>query len=153
MSISEAKITEDMKAAMKAKDKVALTTLRALKAAFKNAAIDKAGPDGVLDEGEMTAIIRKQIKQRLDSISQFEANDRPDLAETEKLELAVLEGYLPAALSAEEVEAIVTDAIAEVGATGKQDMGKVMKAAQEKSAGRADGKVLSQMVMQKLNQL
>jgi len=144
-------LMDDIKTAMKAKDQVALTTLRALKSAIKNVAIDKGGADAELDEAESMVVIRKQIKQRHDSITQFEDAGRPELAENEKLEIAVLEKYLPTPLTEEEMGAIVTTAIAEAGATSKADMGKVMKLAQEKSEGRADGKVLSGLVMKALS--
>ena len=139
-------VTEDIKNAMRAKDTVALSTLRALKSAIKNAAIEKGGADAVLEDSEAVAVIRKQVKQRQDSITQFEDAGRAELAEQEKAEITVLEKYLPAALTAEELEKAVTEAIAETGATSKADMGKVMKLLQEKTDGRADGKTLSQAV-------
>lgn len=144
-------ITEDIKTAMRAKDTVALSTLRALKSAVKNVAIEKGGADAVLDDQETTAVIRKQIKQRQDSITQFEGAGRSELADKEKAEMAVLEAYLPAAMTAEEIEAVVAEVIAETGATSKADMGKVMKAAQAKTEGRADGKTLSQTIQSKLS--
>ena len=150
MSIT-AQLTEDMKTAMKAKDSVALTTLRALKSAIKNAAIEKGGADAELDDTETVSIIRKQLKQRIDSIEQFESAGRSELAEKEKAEMAILEKYLPAALTAEEIAAIVKDAVTETGASSRADMGKVMKIVQEKVAGRADGKTLSQEVMKHLS--
>ncbi len=146
-----AKVMDDLKAAMKAKDSVALTVLRALKSAMKNAAIEKGGADYELSESESLAVIRKQIKQRQDSAEQFGKAGRAELAENEQKEIAVLEGYLPAAMSEAEVEKLVEDTIAELGATSKADMGKVMKALQEKAAGRADGKVLSQAVAKRLS--
>jgi uncharacterized protein YqeY len=151
MSETANRIPEDLKNAMKAKDTLALNALRALKTALTNAAIEKGGLGTALEEGEVLAVVRKQIKQRQDSIEQFEKAGRPELAATEKAEIAVLERYLPAALSAEEIAAIVEQAIAETGATGKADMGKVMKLAQERSAGRADGKTLSQEIMKRLS--
>ena len=140
----------DLKEAMKAKDTVALTTLRALKTALTNAAIESGNKDNVVEEADALAIVRKQIKQRQDSIEQFEKADRPELAESEKAEIVVLERYLPAALSAEEVASIVAEAIGETGATSRADMGKVMSAVQAKAEGRADGKTLSQEVMKHL---
>lgn len=151
MSETANRIPEDLKSAMKAKDSLALNALRALKTALTNAAIEKGGLGTPLEEGEVLAVIRKQIKQRQDSIEQFEKANRPELAATEKAEIAVLERYLPAALSAEEIATLVEQAIAETGATGKADMGKVMKLAQERSAGRADGKTLSQEIMKRLS--
>lgn len=150
MDISS-QISEDLKTAMKAKDSLSLTTLRALKSAIKNAAIEKGGADAVLDETETVNIIRKQLKQRVDSIEQFESAGRSELAEQEKAEMKVLEKYLPAALSASEISEIVQAAIAETGANSRADMGKVMKIVQEKVAGRADGKTLSQEVMKHLS--
>jgi uncharacterized protein len=139
-------ITDQLKDAMRAKDAVAMNTLRALKSALKYAAIEKLGAEGELEPADAIAVVRKQIKQRRDSVDSFAANNRPELAEKELAEIAVLERFLPAALSAEEMEALTRAAIAETGATGKSDMGKVMKWLQERTAGRADGKTLSQMV-------
>ena len=150
MSTIAGRLQEDLKTAMKARDAVALNALRALKTAMTNASIEKGGLGTVLDAGEELAVVRRQVKQRQDSIAQFSANGRPELAAVEQAEIAVLEGYLPAALSADELAALVAAAVAETGATGKADMGKVMKAAQEKAAGRADGKALSQAVMKAL---
>jgi len=151
MSTFAETVMEDLKAAMKAKDTVALSTLRALKTALTNAAIESGNKDNVVEEADALAIVRKQIKQRQDSIEQFEGAGRPELAEGEKAEIVVLEKYLPAALSPEEVTAIVEAAVAETGATSRADMGKVMKIVQEKVAGRADGKTLSQAVMKHLS--
>ena len=139
-------IADQLKDAMRAKDAVAMNTLRALKSALKYAAIEKLGAEGELEPTEAIAVVRKQIKQRRDSVESFSANNRPELAEKELAEIAVLERFLPAALSAEEIEALTKAAIAESGATGKADMGKVMKLLQERTAGRADGKTLSQTV-------
>lgn len=151
MSDLASRIPEDLKAAMKAKDTVALAVIRALKTAMTNASIEKGGLGTPLDDAEVTALIRKQIKQRQDSITQFTAAGRSELAATEQAEIAVLEKYLPANLSAEEIAAIVEAAIAETGASSKADMGKVMKLAQERTAGRADGKTLSQEVAKRLS--
>lgn len=151
MSDLATRIPEDLKAAMKAKDTIALAVIRALKTAMTNASIEKGGLGTPLDDTEITALIRKQIKQRQDSISQFTSAGRTELADKEQAEVVVLEKYLPANLSAEEITAIVEAAIAETGASGKADMGKVMKLAQERAAGRADGKVLSQEVAKRLS--
>ena len=151
MSDLASRIPEDLKAAMKAKDTVALAVIRALKTAMTNASIEKDGVSTPLDDAEETTLIRKQIKQRQDSITQFTAAGRTELAATEQAEIAVLEKYLPANLSAEEIAAIVDTAIAETGASSKADMGKVMKLAQERAAGRADGKTLSQEVAKRLS--
>ncbi len=150
MSTTAARIPEDIKTAMRAKDALALNTLRALKSALTNAAIEKGSPSTVLEENEVLTVIRKQIKQRVDSCEQFEKAGRAELAETEKAEIAILNQYLPAALAAEEIETIVKSAIAETGAAGKADMGKVMKRCQELADGRADGKLLSSLVMKLL---
>lgn len=144
-------LNEDLKDAMRAKDTLALGTLRAVKSALKNAAIEQGGADTVLDETQTVSIIRKQIKQRHDSVEQFSKAGRSELADKESAEIAILERYLPAALSAEEVSAMVQAAIAETGASSRAEMGKVMKILQEKSAGRVDGKTLSQAVMQALS--
>ncbi|MDE0593884.1 MAG: GatB/YqeY domain-containing protein [Roseibacillus sp.] len=144
-------LNEDLKDAMRAKDTLALSTLRAVKSALKNAAIGQGGADTVLDETQTVSIIRKQIKQRQDSVEQFSKGGRSELAEKESAEIAILERYLPAALTPEEVSAMVQAAIAETGASSRAEMGKVMKIVQEQSAGRVDGKTLSQAVMQALS--
>ena len=144
-------ITENLKTAMRAKDKQTLNTLRALKSAIKNAAIAKGGADAELDDAEETNIIRKQVKQRQDSIEQFEKAGRAELADVEKAEIEILNTYLPAALSTEELGTLVDAAIAETGASSRADMGKVMKILQESTGGRADGKTLSQEVMKRLS--
>ena len=136
---------------MKARDAVALNTLRALKSALKNAAIEKGGADTELDETETSGIIRKQVKQRRDSVEQFEKAGRQELADNEKSEIAILETFLPAALTAGELTALVEAAVAETGASTRADMGRVMKLLQERTAGRADGKALSQEVMKLLS--
>ncbi|RYD45005.1 MAG: GatB/YqeY domain-containing protein [Verrucomicrobiaceae bacterium] len=151
MSDTAARIPEDIKTAMKAKDTTALNALRALKSALTNAAIEKGGLGTALEEAEVLAVIRKQIKQRVDSIEQFEGNGRPELAVSEKAEIEILSRYLPAALTEEQMLAIVEQAVTETGATGKADMGKVMKRAQELADGRADGKALSAAVMKHLS--
>ena len=146
----QAQVDNDIKDAMRARDMPRLNTLRMLKAAMKNAAIEKGGADAVLDDVEASAIIRKQIKQRQDSIEGFEKGGRPELAANEKLEIEVLSAYLPQALSAEEVSSIVKEAIAEAGATSKQQMGAVMKIVTAKAAGRTDGRTLSSEVQKQL---
>jgi uncharacterized protein len=149
MSINE-KIANDLKDAMRAKDQGAMTALRALKSALKYAAVEKHGADGVLDDTDALAVVRKQLKQRRDSIEQFTAGGRADLADKELAEVAILERYLPAGLSEAEVTALVDAVIAELGATDKKQMGQVMKVLQERAAGRADGKLLSQAVSARL---
>lgn len=139
-----------MKTAMREKNTVALNTVRMLKSAIKNAAIEKGGANAELTDAEVMAVVRKEVKKRQDSIEQYEAAGRDELADQEKAEIEVLNGYLPEPLSSEEVVSIVEAAIAEVGATSRKEMGQVMKIVQEKTAGRADGKTLSQAVMSKL---
>jgi uncharacterized protein len=145
------RIDSDLKEAMKAKDAARLGVLRMLKSALKYSAIEKSGTEGRLDDTEATQVIRKQVKQRQDSIESFEKGGRPELAAKEKAELAILQSYLPQALSADELAKIVSETIREVGATSKAQMGVVMKALQTKVAGRADGKTLSQEVQRQLS--
>ncbi len=149
MSLAQ-QIDSDLKDAMRAKDATKLGVLRMLKSALKYAAIEKSDAEGELDEAEATAVIRKQVKQRQDSIESFEKGGRAELAEKEKGELAILNGYLPAAMSADDIARFVREAIAEVGATSRAQMGAVMKALGPKVAGRADGKTLSQEVQKQL---
>jgi uncharacterized protein YqeY len=144
------RIQEDIKTAMKAKDALALNALRALKSALTNTSIEKGGLGTVLEETEVLAVVRKQIKQRNDSVEQFENAGRAELAATEKSEIEILSRYLPAALGEAELLDIVEKAVTETGATGKADMGKVMKRCQELAEGRADGKLLSAAVMKRL---
>jgi uncharacterized protein YqeY len=150
MSITATSLQEDIKNAMRAKDTTALNALRALKSALTNAAIEKGGLGTLLDEAEVLVVVRKQIKQRVDAGEQFEKAGRAELATTEKQEIEILSKYLPTALTEEELLAIVEQAITDTGATGKADMGKAMKRAQELADGRADGKLLSAAVMKRL---
>ena len=136
-------ITEDMKAAMRAKDTARLGTIRLLTAAMKQKEVDERIE---LTDAHILAIIEKMIKQRKDSIGQFEAGGRQDLADIEKAELAVLSAYMPASLSHSEVQAEVAAAVAAAGASGPQDMGKVMAILKPKLAGRADMTAVSGMV-------
>ncbi len=149
MTISE-QVDHDIKEAMKARQADRLGVLRMLKAAIKYAAIEKGGQTAVLDDAEATAVVRKQVKQRQDSIEGFEKGNRPELVAKEKAEIDVLNTYLPQALSPDELGRLVDEAIAEVGATGKAQMGAVMKALTPKVAGRADGRTLSQEVQKRL---
>ena len=151
MSDTTTRIPEDIKNAMRAKDTTALNALRALKSALTNAAIEKGGLGTALEESEVLTVLRKQLKQRVDSCEQFEKAGRPELAATEKTEIEILSRYLPAALTGEELITIIEQAVGETGATSKADMGKVMKRAQELAEGRADGKLLSAAVMQRLS--
>lgn len=144
------RIDSDLKDAMRAKDAAKLGVLRMLKSALKYSAIEKGGAESQLDDAEAAQVIRKQVKQRQDSIEQFEKGARPELAAKEKNELAILTAYLPQGLGADELSKIVRETIAEIGATSKAQMGAVMKALQGKVAGRADGKTLSQEVQRQL---
>lgn len=148
MTIQE-RIDSDLKEAMRAKNAARLGVLRGLKSALKYAAIEKA--DAGLDDVAAVQVIRKQVKQRQDSIESFEKGGRPELAAKEKEELEILNNYLPKGLSAEELAALVRGTIAEVGATSRAQMGAVMKALQAKVAGRADGKTLSAEVARQLS--
>ena len=136
---------------MREKNAAKLGVLRLLKAALTNATIEKGGAQGELSDADATQVIRKQIKQRQDSIESFEKGGRTELAEKEKAEIAVLNHYLPQAMSAEELQKIVAETIAEVGAASRAQMGAVMKALQPKIAGRADGKTLSAEVQKQLH--
>src|SRR5476651_1276462 len=152
MTLSE-RLDSDLKDAMRAKDAAKLGVLRMLKSALKYAVIEKSGAEGELDDAATTQVIRKQVKQRQDSIESFEKGGRPELVAKEKAELDILNSYLPQSLGAEELAKLVRDTIAEVGATSKAQMGSVMKAVQAKAAGRADGKTLSQEVQKQLSEL
>ena len=142
-------IDEDLKEAMRARDTRRLSVLRMLKAAMKNAAIEKAGADE-LSDADAVAVVRKQVEQRQDSIESFQKGGRIELAENEKAEIAVLNAYLPQAMSEEELRTLVAETIAETGATSRAQMGAVMKALALKAAGRADGKTLSAEVQRQL---
>ena len=147
----QSQVDNDIKDAMRARDMARLNALRMLKAAMKNAAIEKGGAESVLEDAEAAAVIRKQIKQRQDAIEGFEKGGRLELAANERAEIEVLSTYLPKALSPEEVAQLVKEAIAEAGATSKQQMGAVMKIVTAKAAGRADGKTLSTAVQKVLS--
>ena len=150
MAIPE-QIDADLKDAMRAKDAARLAVLRMLKSALKYSAIQTGGADAVLDDAAAIQVIRKQIKQRQDSIESFEKGGRAELAAKEKAEIDVLNSYLPHQMSAEEIASVVRAAIAEVNATSKAQMGAVIKAAQAKISGRADGKTVSQEVQRQLS--
>jgi uncharacterized protein YqeY len=150
MSSLTARVAEDIKTAMKAKDTVALNVVRSLKSAMKYAAIEKLGAEGELEDADAIVVVRREIKKRQDSVEQYEKGGRADLAATEKAEIEVLEKYLPASMSGDELSKLVEAAIAETGATTKKDMGKVMKLVTERAAGRADGKTISSEVGKRL---
>lgn len=143
----KSKITEDMKAAMKAKEAQRLSAIRLLLAAIKQREVDERKD---LTEGEIAAVIEKMIKQRRDSISQFQAANRQDLVDVETFELNLLSAYLPKQLSDAEIAAEVAAALAQTGAKGAPDMGKVMGVLKSKLAGRADLAKVSAMVKAKL---
>jgi uncharacterized protein YqeY len=145
------RLDADLKEAMRSRDAARLGVLRMLKSALKYAAIAKSGAETELSDADALQVIRKQVRQRQDSIESFEKGGRAELAEKEKRELAILEAYLPQAMSADELSKIVRETIAEVGATSKAQMGAVMKALQAKVAGRADGKTLSAEVARQLS--
>jgi uncharacterized protein YqeY len=141
-------IISDLTTSMKAQDAPRTSTLRMVKAAVMNREIEKGGE---MDDEEMMKLLRSLVKQRRDSVEQYEKGGRQELADKEKSEIDVIEAYLPQAASREEIEAAVTSAIAETGAGSIKDMGKVMKAAQTALAGKnADGRTVSEIVKAKL---
>lgn len=144
------RVDADLKDAMRAKDAMKLGVLRMLKSALKYSAIEKSGADADLTDADAAQVVRKQAKQRQDSIDSFEKGGRAELAEKEKAELAILNTYLPKGLSSDELSKLVRETIAEVGAASKAQMGAVMKALQPKVAGRADGKTISAEVARQL---
>ena len=147
MSLKE-QIVSDLTVSMKAQDASRTSTLRMIKAAMMNREIEKGG---ALDDEEMTKLLRSMVKQRRDSVEQFEKGGRQELADKEKAEIETIEAYLPQAASREEIEAAVTQAMAETGATTIKDMGKVMKATQAALSGKnADGRLVSEIVKAKL---
>jgi hypothetical protein len=147
MSLKQ-RITSDMTAAMKDRSAARLSTLRMVKAAVQNREIEKGGE---LTDEELTKALQSLVKQRRDSVEQYEKAGRAELAEKERAEIAVIEEYLPRAASREEIEQAVAEAIAETGATSMKEMGAVMKAAQARLAGRsADGRTVSEIVKSKL---
>ena len=145
------RLDSDLKEAMRARDTTKLGVLRMLKSALKYAAIAKSGAEAELSDAEAAQVIRKQVKQRQDSIESFEKGGRAELANKEKEELSILNAYLPQGMSGDELVKVVRETIAQVGATSKAQMGAVMKALQAKVAGRADGKILSQEVLRQLS--
>lgn len=150
MTLKE-KLLEDIKTAMKSKQAERLEALRFINAAIKNREIE-IRPNAITDQ-EVMGVIQKLSKQRLDSIEQYKNAGREDLAAKEESELVILKEYLPTPLSDSEVKNLVQEIISKVGATSMKDMGRVMKEAQEQAKGRADGKLLSAIVKEKLSQL
>ncbi len=143
-----AKVDEDLKAAMKAREELKVSCLRLLKAAASNAAIAKG--KSALEDAEAMEVIAKLIKQREESVEAYTKGNRPELAEKERKEAAILKAYLPAAMPDEELKGIIQAAIKETGASGPQGMGAVMKAVLPKVSGRADGGKVSQFVREAL---
>jgi len=140
----------DLKEAMRQKRTTKLGVLRMLKSALNYAAIEKSRAEGALNDSEALHVVRKQVKQRQDSIESFEKGGRDELAAKEKEELSILQSYLPEAMSPEELAKVVRETIAELGVTSRAQMGAVMKTLQAKVAGRADGKTLSAEVQKQL---
>lgn len=150
MSLNK-QIVSDLTAAMKAQDAGRTSTLRMVKAAMMNRQIEKGSE---LDDDDMQKLLRSLVKQRRDSIEQYEKAGRQELADKEKAEIAVIETYLPQAVSEAEIQQVVTATIAETGATSMKDMGRVMKAVQAALAGKnADGRLVSEVVKAKLGSL
>jgi len=141
-------ILEDTKTAMKAKDMDKVNTLRFLQSAVKNKEIE-VRPNALTEE-DIVSVLKKSAKQRQDSIEQFKAAGRQDLVDKETMELKVIEGYLPQQMGADQVEALVKEAIKEVGATSVKEMGAVMKAVMAKTKGTADNKLVSELVKKNL---
>jgi len=145
----EQKLMTDLKTAMKAKDQAALRSIRAVKAALLIMKTDGSGNE--IDEAAEIKLLQKLVKQRRDSLEIFEQQDREDLAVKEREEIKVIEKYLPAQMSEEEIRTHVTDIINSTGASGMKDMGRVMGAANKKMAGQADGKSIATIVKEELN--
>ena len=147
MSLKQ-QIISDLTASMKAQTAARTSTLRMVKAAMMNREIEKGGE---LADEEMLRLLRSMVKQRRDSVEQYEKGGRQDLADKERAEIAVIESYLPKAASREEIQEAIIAAIGETGATSMKDMGKVMKAAQARLADKnADGRAVSEIVKEKL---
>ncbi|QJC52558.1 GatB/YqeY domain-containing protein [Paenibacillus albicereus] len=144
MSLSQ-RLDDDMKQAMRDKDKFRLTTIRMVRAAVKNQEIDLKRP---LEDGEVLDIVSREIKQRKESLQEFQKAGRDDLVKDVAAEIDIISVYLPAQLTEEEIKAIVQQTIQETGASSKADMGKVMSALMPKVKGRADGKLVNQTVQQ-----
>ncbi|SEN04375.1 GatB/YqeY domain-containing protein [Lihuaxuella thermophila] len=147
MSLLE-QLDQDMKSALKNKEKTKLSTIRMLRASIKKVEIDKKRP---LNDDEVLEVIGREIKQRRDSLSEYEKAGREDLAQKEREEIEILETYLPEQLSEEELRSLVRQVIQEVGASSKADMGKVMGAIMPKVKGRADGRLVNRLVQETLS--
>ncbi|TCP69332.1 GatB/YqeY domain-containing protein [Baia soyae] len=147
MSLAQ-QLTQDMKTALKSGDKERLSVIRMVLASIKKSEIDNRGP---LNDEDTLQVVLREVKQRQDSISEFEKADRQDLADKERFELGILQAYLPEQLSEEEVRAIVIETLQAVGASSKADMGKAMGAILPKVKGKADGKLVSKLVQEALS--
>lgn len=147
MATLDETLSNDMKEAMRAREAERLSTIRMLMAALKNAQIEAMHP---LNDEEATAVLRKQAKMRRDSIEQYRKGGREDLASKEEAELGVIEGYLPAALTEEQIRDVVRAAIAETGASGPKEMSVVMRGAMARLSGQADGRVVQGIVRDEL---
>lgn len=147
---SQEEIINDLKTAMKAKDKEKLSTLRMLQAAIKNKQIE-LGKE--ISDDEISQIVLKEIKQRKDSIDQYKKGGREELAQKEQSEIEILEKYMPEQLSKEEIKKVIDNTIQKINAEGPQDMGKVMSATMSELKGKADGSTISQLVKDSLNNL
>jgi len=147
MALKE-RLDADLKTAMKEKDAVRLSTVRLLKSAIKYREIELAK---ALDDAEIQGVLASEVKRRRDSVEQYRAGNRPDLADKEEAEIRVLQGYMPAPLSPDELKAKVEEAVQRVGAAGPKDMGAVMKALLPEVAGRAEGKTVSELVRARLS--
>ena len=150
MSTIYDQITEGMKTAMRAKDSMALSALRGLKTALQNAQVAKGNVQEQLPENEAQNVVRKQIKQREDSIRMYTEAGRPELVEKEEAEMKVLAAFLPAEMTESEILPLLEAVMAELGASTKKDMGCVMKEMQARTEGRAPGKLLSALVASRL---
>ncbi|CDQ18044.1 hypothetical protein SAMN05192559_102215 [Halobacillus karajensis] len=148
MTITD-RLTQDMKTAMKARDKEKLSTIRMVKASMQNEAI-KLGKDSLSEEEELT-VLSREVKQRNDSLHEFKEAGREDLVEGLEREIEILQVYMPKQLTDEELKQVVDEAIEEVGATSKSDMGKVMSAVMPKVKGKADGSKVNKLVLQQLS--
>ncbi|MEZ4601528.1 MAG: GatB/YqeY domain-containing protein [Syntrophotaleaceae bacterium] len=147
MSLKE-RLNDAMKEAMKAKDSLRLSTIRLIRSAIKNREIDARQE---LDDAGVIDVLSSLVKQRKESAQVYRDNQRPELAEKEEAELAILQEYLPAQLSLEELGTLIDETIAELGASSQKDMGRVMKVVSAQTKGRADGKVVSEMVKERLS--
>ncbi|WP_188206198.1 GatB/YqeY domain-containing protein [Alkalibacillus aidingensis] len=142
------RLNEDMKQAMRNKEKDKLNVIRMIKSSLQNEAIKKR--DGELTEEEELQVLTREVKQRKDSLQEFKSANREDLVEKTEQELALIEGYLPEQLSDEELQQVIDETIQEIGATSKQEMGQVMSAVMPKVKGKADGSKVNQMVLKQL---